>query len=126
MSDVRIPEFYLVVLIVKQYAIIAVGIFEAAKRVVAGGMIATPARWIACCILLGSTFGASVDMYEDDGVTLVNERLRNVERVKAVRMSGVVKLPDDRFDLIVGCVVFGDEGDGVGGLMEELEGWRWG
>ena len=58
------------------------------------------------------------------GSRLSTRLLRDVECGEGVVVGGVVELPEDRGDLVVGGVVGGDEGDGVVGGVEDAEG-RW-
>lgn len=104
-------------------AVIAVFIGEAAEGVVAGGVVAGAAGECAGGVLFARAFCAAVDVEPDHRVALVDECLRDVELVEGVRAGGVVELPDDGGDLVVGGVVGGDEGDGVVGGVEDAEGW---
>ena len=60
------------------------------------------------------------------GVAGVDELLRDVEGVEGVGVGGVAELVEEGGDLVVGGGGLGDEGEGVGGLVEEVEGWWWG
>ena len=122
---VWVPEFGLVVFVVEQDAVVAVGVLEAAECVVAGCVVAASAGRIAGGVFLGCAPGATVDVDEDDGVALVDELLWKMELVERLVAGRVVQLPEEGLDLLVGGVVGGDEGEGVGGLVEELEGWWW-
>ena len=93
---------------VEEEGVVAVGVGEVAEGVVAGGVVAASAgRW-AGGVFLSGAFGASVDVEPDDGVAGVDDFLRDVELVEAVRGGGVAELPEDGGDLGVGCVGVGD------------------
>jgi len=62
----------------------------------------------------------------DHGVAGVYYFLGEVECVEGVGVGGVAELPDDGGDLVVGGGGGDDQGEGVGGLVEEFEGGRWG
>ena len=55
-------------------------------------------------VFFGGTFGAAVEVEPDVGRAGVDELLRNVEGVEGVGLGGVVELPDDGGDLVVGGV----------------------
>lgn len=104
-----------------EFAIGAVGVFEAAEGELAGCMIAGSAGKFPCRVLFARALCATIDMEPDDGATRVDKLLREVKRVKGVRVRAVAKLPNDGGDLVVGSVGRGDKGQGVIGLVEELE-----
>src|ERR1700744_168825 len=105
--------------------VIAVFVGEAAESVVTGGVVAGAAGECAGGVLLARALGAAVDVEPYHRVALVDELLRDVERGEGVVVGGIVELPEDGGDLVVGGVGVGDERDGVVGGVEDLEGW-WG
>src|SRR6185312_6774221 len=98
-----------------EYGVVAVFVGEAAEGIVAGGVIAGAAGECAGGVFFARAFGSAVDVEPDHRVALVDELLRDVERGEGVVVRGVVELPEDCGDLVVGGVGVGDEGDGVVG-----------
>ena len=115
----------LFVVAVEKNGVVAVLVGEAAEGVVAGSVVACATGKRARGVFFVCALGAAIDVEPDHGVALVDELLRDVERGEVVVAGCVVELPEDCGDLVVGGVVGGDEGDGVVGGVEDLEGW-WG
>jgi hypothetical protein len=115
-----------VIFVVEEDAAVPVAMGASAEGVVAGGVVAGAAGWGALCIFFGRALGASVEVEPDHRVAGVDYFLRDVEGVEGVGVGRVAELPEDGRDLVVGGGGRGDEGDGVGGGVEEFEGRWWG
>ena len=107
---VGVPEFGLEVFAVQEDAVVAVLVGEAAEGVVGGGVIAGFAGELAGGVLFAGAPGAAVDVNEDDGVALIDEGLREVERGEGVGVRGVVELVEEGGELGVGGGLGDDEG----------------
>src|SRR6185312_2598519 len=113
---VGVPEFGLFVVGVEKDGVVAVLVGEAAEGVVAGSVVAGAAGECGGGVLFVGAFGAAVDVEPDHriaGVYHLLDLLREVERGEVVGAGGVVELPEDRGDLVIGGVGGGDESDGV-------------
>ena len=96
------------------------------EGVVAGGVVAASAGWLAGGVFFGRALGAAVDVERDAGAVGVDQLLRDVELVEGVGLACVAELPDDGGDLVVGGVFCDDEGEAVVAVVEDCEGGGWG
>jgi hypothetical protein len=111
--------------VVEEHGVVVVLVGEAAEGVVAGRVIAGSAGELAGGVFFAGALRAAIDVEPDHRVAGVDEFFREAEGVEGVGCCGVVELAEDGGDLVVGGVGDGDEGEGVVGLVEEVEGWGW-
>src|SRR5271168_4255222 len=110
-GSVGIPKLGLVVFAVEQGAVVGLETGVAAEGVVAGGVVAATTGRRSAGVLLAGTFAATVDVEPDLVVAVVNQSLRDLELVEGVGVGRVAQLPDEGFNLRVGGVFLGDQGD---------------
>src|ERR1035437_1374762 len=119
---VGVPEVGRVVRVAEEHAFVPGRVGVGVQGVVAGGVIAAAAGRFAGSILFGGAPGAAIDVEPDVGAVGVNLLLRDVELVERVGAGGVAELPDERGDFVVAGLFVHDQGEGVVGVVEELEG----
>jgi hypothetical protein len=115
-----------VVLVVEEHAFVPGRVGVGVERVVAGGVIAAAAGWIAGGVFFGRALCAAVDVEPDVGAVVVDLLLGDVERVEGVGAGSVAELPDEGGDFVVGGGFFDDQGEARVGVVEELERRGWG